>query len=75
MCRSLAAVVLALALAGCLEAHPSVHHGDADSVEITQGGDIANAWPLAKRHCAQFERVPQLIDSDGDTARFACVRP
>jgi len=76
MQKSAAVIVLALTLAGCLiPASPSVHHGDADSVEVTQAGDVAKAWPLAKRHCAQFERVPRFIDTDGETARFDCVRP
>ena len=75
MMKSFAAMVFALSLAGCLPAHPSVKEGDAGSVEITDAGDVANAWPLAVHHCAQFERVPQFIDRTTETARFSCVRP
>ena len=75
MTKLLPVMVLALTVAGCLlPSEPSVYQGDADSVEITQAGNIANAWPLARRHCAQFERLPRFIDTDGQTARFDCVR-
>ena len=79
--RSIAAIALSLAtgiagsaLAGCAAPYPSIRSGDANSVEITYGGDAESAMPLARRHCSQFERVPRLVIADGDTAMFDCVR-
>jgi hypothetical protein len=73
--------VAAAALAACNAPHPNIREGDADSVQITYGGDVATAWPLARKHCAQYERVPRLADigvSEGGgmvLANFDCVRP
>ncbi len=82
MTRSIAAVALALAasaagaaLSGCTAPHPIVLKGDANSVEVSYGGDVASALPLARRHCAQFERVPRLLDAGADLAVYDCVRP
>ncbi|HEV2335568.1 MAG TPA: hypothetical protein VGS13_08735 [Stellaceae bacterium] len=78
MTRPSAAVALAFALgaalSGCVEPHPFIVEGDAKSVSVTYSGDVANALPLARQHCAQFERVPQLVDPGVDTAEFDCVR-
>lgn len=81
MTRSIAAVSLALAtcaagaaLSGCTS-HPYIVQGDAKSVEVSYGSDVARALPLARRHCAQFERVPRLVDSGAELALFDCVRP
>ena len=87
MKRSIAICNLALGLgtaaallSGCTGAHPAIREGDAASVQIDYTGDPASAWPLARRHCAQFERVPRFVDAGiGETgldvAYFDCVRP
>ena len=85
MSRSIAVLGLALAsgvavLAGCNAPEPNIREGDADSVQVTYGGDVATAFPLARKHCAQFERVPRLADvgvgENGlDLANFDCMRP
>jgi hypothetical protein len=54
---------------------PFVREGNADSVEIGFTGDISNAMPLARKHCAQFERVPRYAMGAQDGAVFDCVRP
>lgn len=82
---SLAALFLALtgaALSGCGSAAgvfggpgPFVREGNADSVEIGFSGDVSNAMPLARKHCAQFERVPRYAMPTLDGAVFDCVRP
>ena len=64
----------AAVLSGCTAPHPAVLAGDANSVEVSYGGDVASALPLARRHCAQFERVPHLRDAALDIAIFDCVR-
>jgi hypothetical protein len=70
-----AAVVLLLALAACAGPHPFVRQGDANSVEISYSGDVSTALPLARRHCARFERVPHLANAGLDIADFDCVSP
>ena len=77
MTRFIAASALALAatLSACTAPHPYIVKSDANSVEISYGSDVASALPLARRHCAQFERVPRLVDSGADLALFDCVRP
>jgi hypothetical protein len=54
---------------------PFVREGNAESVEIGFSGDVANAMPLARRHCAQFERVPRYVMPALDGGVFECVRP
>ncbi len=61
-------------LSGCTAPHPNVREGDANSVEIGYGGDVASAMPLARRHCAQFERVSLFVEATIDLASFKCVR-
>ena len=53
---------------------PFVREGNADSVEIGFSGDLSNAMPLARKHCAQFERVPRYAMGAQDGAVFDCVR-
>jgi hypothetical protein len=54
---------------------PFVREGNADSVEIGFSGDVANAMPLARKQCAQFERVPRYLMPALDGGVFECVRP
>jgi hypothetical protein len=89
MTRSIAVVALVLAtsavgtaLSGCSGQHPFIRDGDANSVEITYpGGDAASALPLARQHCARYERVPRFVNAgpdvgaSADTALFDCVPP
>ena len=80
MTRSTTAVFLVLAtsaasalLSGCSGPHPFVRKGDANSVEIIYSGDAESAWPVARQHCAQYERVPRLVNAGVDLAIFDCV--
>jgi hypothetical protein len=68
------------ALAGCNAPNPNIREGSAESVQVSYGGDVATAWPLARKHCAQYERVPRLSDTETgenglDLANFDCIRP
>ena len=69
-------VMLALGavLSGCTAPRPTVHSGDANSVEVSYAGDVAATLPVARGHCAQFERVPRLVDASTDIAIYDCVR-
>jgi hypothetical protein len=73
-------LAVAAALAACNAPKPNIREGDADAVQVTYGGDVATAWPLARKHCAQYERVPRLADVGAgenglDLANFDCIRP
>lgn len=70
----LALAIATAVLPGCAGPHAFVSQGDANSVTVGFTGDVANALPLARQHCAQFERVPRLADKDLDVAYFDCVR-
>jgi len=77
MNRFIAIIALTLAdatLFGCTAPHPAIRDGNADTVEVSYGGDVASAWPLARKHCAQYERVPQLVDRSIDLALFDCIK-
>jgi hypothetical protein len=54
---------------------PFVREGNAASVEIGFIGDAANAMPLARKHCARFERVPRYVQPTLDGGLFECIRP
>jgi hypothetical protein len=62
-------------LAGCTATHPYIRQGDANSVAISYSGDIASTLPLARQHCAQFARVPELAQKGIDVADYDCVKP
>jgi len=69
----LAIGALGAALGGC-EHHDTAMRGNADGVMINYVGDIAETLPLARQHCAQYERQPLLRDTRDNTATYACVR-
>ena len=74
-CRRMLAVgAAAVTLAACTGSSPFLRQGDANSVEVGYAGDVASALPIARRHCAQFERVPLFVDATSDIAVFDCVR-
>jgi hypothetical protein len=65
--------VAAVILAACTGPSPFVRAGDASSVEIGYSGDVDATLPLARRHCAQFEKTPLLVDAGANIAVFQCV--
>lgn len=62
-------------LTGCFAQQPLLRKGDATSAEILYSGDIDNAIPLARQHCASYAKVPRLADTTPGVAYFACDRP
>jgi len=54
---------------------PFVREGNAASVEIGFTGDVSTAMPLARKHCARFDRVPRYVEPTLDGGLFECVRP
>lgn len=77
--RYLPAVVCTCAalagLAGCLNQRPFLQGGDATSAQIMYSGDVSNAVPVARQHCAGYARVPRLVDTTPGSAYFACDPP
>jgi hypothetical protein len=73
--RLLAIGLAAGAAAAACGAKPFVLDGDADYVRVTYAGDMESATAAAKRHCAQFERVPRFREIEESVAFFFCVRP
>jgi hypothetical protein len=75
----LPAVICAFAalagLAGCLNQRPFLQAGDATSAQIMYSGDVSNAVPVAREHCAGYARVPRLVDTTPGSAYFACDPP
>jgi len=49
--------------------------GDADSAQVGYGGNVEDATLVAKKHCAQYERVPRFLEAQENIAFFDCVRP
>jgi hypothetical protein len=49
--------------------------GDAGSAQVGYGGDVEAATLVAKKHCAQYERVPRFLDAQENIAFFDCVKP
>jgi hypothetical protein len=68
-------VVFAGGITFACAAKPFLFEGNANSAQVMYGGDVAAATAVAKRHCAQFERVPQFREISEDIAYFDCVRP
>lgn len=62
-----------LALVGCTRPHPYVREGDRKSVQVTFYGTPDSALPVARQHCAGYDRVPRLTDAGPDIAYFDCV--
>ncbi len=61
-------------LLGACEHKDVALQGTADWVIITYVGDIAETQPIARQHCAQFERVPVLRQTKDNTAIYGCVK-
>jgi hypothetical protein len=65
----------ALLLDGCdIPHHDVAMSGNADGVVISYVGDVAETLPLARQHCAQYERVPVLRQTKDENAIYVCVR-
>lgn len=72
--RWMCGAVLAAALGGCVEHHDVAMFGNAEGVSINYVGDVAETAPLARRHCAQYERQAVLRSAKDETAVYACIR-
>jgi hypothetical protein len=68
-------VALGALLGGCNDIpHQNVAmRGNADGVMINYVGEVADTLPIARQHCAQYERVPVLRQAKDNNATYACV--
>jgi hypothetical protein len=73
--RSAAALLCASLVAGCTAPKPILLDGDAKGAEIGYAMDPAATLPVAKLHCAEYERVPRLLQAQNNTAYYECIRP
>ena len=64
-----------LALAACAGPHQVLLQGDAKEAQVGYAGDLDGATAIARRHCAEYERVPHFVGVAEDVAYFDCVRP
>jgi hypothetical protein len=61
--------------AACVQGNPFLLQGDAASAQVGfGGGGIDAATAVARRHCAQFERVPRFVEAEENVAFFDCVQ-
>jgi len=69
-------LTLGMPLCGCEPHQEAVAmQGNAHSVVINYVGDISITLPVARKHCAQYERVPVLAETKPDYVVYACLRP
>lgn len=61
--------------AACTGSKPFLLQGDADSAQVGYSGNVDAATPVARQHCAQYERVPRFLEAEENIAFFDCVRP
>ena len=54
--------------------HDTAMQGNANGVVINYVGDVAETLPLARQHCAQYERVPVLRQTKDNYAVYDCIR-
>jgi hypothetical protein len=72
--RMLGGTALCTAIGGCFTHQDVAMSGNADGVMINYVGNVAETLPLARRHCAQYEREPVLRVARDNTATYACIR-
>jgi hypothetical protein len=69
-------IALGMFVGGCNLPHQDMTiGGNANGVIINYVGDVADTLPLARQHCAQYERVPVLHETKDDNAIYFCVSP
>ena len=75
MSRLLALILCGGLSAGCGGPKPFLLSGDAKRAEVGYAADPATTLPLAKAHCAAYERVPRLLQAQENIAYYECYKP
>ncbi len=73
--RILLLILAVSIIPSCTWSKPFLLQGDANSAQIGYSGNIDDATLVAKRHCAQYERVPRFLEAEENIAFFDCVQP
>jgi hypothetical protein len=74
--RRIAALLLCPGLlAGCAAPKPFLLDGDWKSAEVGYAMDPAATLRIAKLHCAEYERIPRLLQAQANIAYYECIRP
>jgi hypothetical protein len=68
-------LALSALLGACAQHHAIAMRGNANGVMINYVGDVSDTLPVARQHCAQYERVPVLRLNKDDYATYDCVTP
>jgi hypothetical protein len=68
-------VTALVALGGCQNQNQIITDGKADGVVIQYYGDVEATLPLARQHCAAYERVPfrKSYSAEKNLVIYACV--
>jgi hypothetical protein len=75
MSRFFALILCGSLFAGCTGPKPFLLSGDAKNAEVGYASDPATTLPLAKLHCAAYERVPRLLQAEENIAHYECYKP
>jgi hypothetical protein len=78
--RPLAAAIFCIAsctvlCTGCTGPKPFLLNGDAKSAEVGYAMDPSVTLSVARLHCAEYERLPRLLQAQDNIAYYECVRP
>lgn len=74
--RRILLLVLAYSIIpACTGSKPFLLQGDANSAQVGYSGNADDATPVARKHCAQYERVPRFLEAEENIAFFDCVPP
>jgi len=68
-------ILLGVLAPGCAGPKPFLLQGDAGSAQVGYSGTIDDATAVARKHCAQYERVPRFVEAGENVAFFDCVPP
>lgn len=71
----LVALLFGLLIAGCSGPKPYLLDGDAKHADIGYASDPAATLPIARAHCASFERLPRLLQAQQNVAYYECYKP
>jgi len=71
----LLALVIGSLLGGCTPPQDVAIQGGPDGVIIRYVGDVADTLPIAKQHCARYERVPMLHETKEERVVYFCIKP
>jgi hypothetical protein len=69
-----AAILVGGTIAGCAAPSPLVLDSDAKGIDIEYPGDPAATMPIARLHCAQYERAARLLQAQNNVAYYECIR-